>query len=124
MATSSRAVALKYKRYLDDFGLVTSVVVVSPPDTREGNKEVDSTKTPEMEAFWKQILARYGSERIYNIEVLEDFGREEGVEILIVVDKLLVGFDEPRNTVLYIDKPLREHGLLQAIENLLEVVAK
>jgi type I restriction enzyme, R subunit len=32
-----------------------------------------------------------------------------------VVDKLLVGFDEPRNTVLYIDKPLREHGLLQAI---------
>ena len=32
-----------------------------------------------------------------------------------MVDKLLVGFDEPRNTVLYIDKPLREHGLLQAI---------
>jgi type I restriction enzyme R subunit len=31
------------------------------------------------------------------------------------VDKMLVGFDEPRNTVLYIDKPLQEHGLLQAI---------
>jgi type I restriction enzyme, R subunit len=35
--------------------------------------------------------------------------------MLIVVDKLLVGFDEPRNRVLYIDKPLKEHGLLQAI---------
>ena len=33
----------------------------------------------------------------------------------MVVDKLLTGFDEPRNTVLYIDKPLREHTLLQAI---------
>jgi len=31
------------------------------------------------------------------------------------VDKLLTGFDEPRNTVLYIDKPLKEHNLIQAI---------
>ncbi|MFQ5419981.1 MAG: hypothetical protein ACE5EY_06425, partial [Anaerolineae bacterium] len=36
-------------------------------------------------------------------------------ENMIVVDKLLTGFDEPRNRVLYIDKPLQEHGLLQAI---------
>ena len=41
--------------------------------------------------------------------------REDGFEILIVVDKLLVGFDEPRNTVLYIDKSLKEHAVLQAI---------
>jgi type I restriction enzyme, R subunit len=32
-----------------------------------------------------------------------------------VVDKLLVGFDEPRDTVLYVDKPLKEHALFQAI---------
>ena len=36
-------------------------------------------------------------------------------DLLIVVDKLLTGFDEPRNTVLYIDKPLKEHNLIQAI---------
>lgn len=47
--------------------------------------------------------------------MLADFSRPDGVELLIVVDKLLVGFDEPRNRVLYIDKPLKEHGLLQAI---------
>jgi type I restriction enzyme R subunit len=40
---------------------------------------------------------------------------EDGFEVLIVVDKLLVGFDEPRNTVLYIDKSLKEHAVLQAI---------
>ncbi|MBN1583442.1 MAG: HsdR family type I site-specific deoxyribonuclease, partial [Anaerolineae bacterium] len=114
LATSSKTVALKYRRYLDDFGLVSSAVVISAPDTREGNEEVDGA-TPELEAFWKQMIGRYGGERQYNVDVLADFAREEGVEILIVVDKLLVGFDEPRNTVLYIDKPLKEHGLLQAI---------
>jgi len=35
--------------------------------------------------------------------------------LLIVVDKLLTGFDEPRNAVLYIDKPLKQHNLIQAI---------
>jgi type I restriction enzyme R subunit len=114
LATSSKAVALKYKRYLDDFAMVTSEVVISPPDTREGNEEVDA-KIPELETFWKQMMARYGNEDNYNREIIEDFGREDGVEILIVVDKLLVGFDEPRNTVLYLDKPLKEHSLLQAI---------
>jgi len=114
LATASKAVALKYKRYLDDFGLVASEVVISAPDTREGHEEVNGP-TPEAETFWKQMMARFGSEKVYNREILEDFAREEGVEILIVVDKLLVGFDEPRNTVLYVDKPLKEHGLLQAI---------
>ncbi|MDI5789140.1 hypothetical protein PO124_14075 [Bacillus licheniformis] len=35
--------------------------------------------------------------------------------MLIVVDKLLTGFDAPRATVLYVDKPMKEHTLLQAI---------
>lgn len=32
-----------------------------------------------------------------------------------MVDKLLTGFDEPRNAVLYIDKPLEGHSIIQAI---------
>jgi type I restriction enzyme R subunit len=51
----------------------------------------------------------------YERKVIEDFGTEGSPHILIVVDKLLTGFDEPRNAVLYIDKYLREHNLLQAI---------
>jgi type I restriction enzyme R subunit len=68
-----------------------------------------------VQKFWKQVMQRYGSEDKYLTEVLKSFHEPDGVEILIVVDKLLVGFDEPRNTILYIDKPLKEHGLLQAI---------
>lgn len=115
LATSSKATALKYKEHLDEFGLVTSEVIISAPDTREGHEEIDPLRDPALEAFWRRMLRRYGDEESYNREIIADFAREEGVEILIVVDKLLVGFDEPRNTVLYIDKPLREHGLLQAI---------
>ena len=115
LATSSKAAALQYKQFLDEFGLVTSEVVISAPDTREGNEEVDAARTPELEAFWKRMMARYGDEKRYLGEIIASFARPDGVEILIVVDKLLVGFDEPRNTVLYVDKSLKEHGLLQAI---------
>jgi type I restriction enzyme R subunit len=115
LATSSKATALKYKKYLDDFGVVTSEVIISAPDTREGNEEVDNTKDPEIEAFWKRMMERFGTEDKYNDELIAQFGTEDGFEILIVVDKLLVGFNEERNTVLYIDKSLKEHAVLQAI---------
>lgn len=114
LATSGKAVALRYKKYLDECGLLTSEVVISAPDTREGHEKVDE-ELPEIQAFWQRTMQRYGSEKRYNEEILEDFARSDGVDLLIVVDKLLVGFDEPRNTVLYIDKPLKEHGILQAI---------
>jgi type I restriction enzyme R subunit len=37
------------------------------------------------------------------------------MKLLIVVDKLLTGFDAPSATFLYIDKSMRDHGLFQAI---------
>ncbi len=115
LATSSKATALKYKKYLDEFGVVSSEIIISAPDTREGNEEVDNTKDPEIEAFWKRMMERFGEEDKYNDELIAQFALEDGFEILIVVDKLLVGFNEPRNTVLYIDKSLKEHAVLQAI---------
>ncbi|MBU1660089.1 MAG: DUF3387 domain-containing protein, partial [Chloroflexi bacterium] len=115
LATSNKAVALRYKKYLDECGLLTSEVVISPPDTREGHEDTDPANLPEVQQFWNRIMERFGSEEAYNREILEDFARAEGVDLLIVVDKLLVGFDEPRNTVLYIDKPLKDHAILQAI---------
>jgi type I restriction enzyme, R subunit len=115
LAAASKEMAILYKKYLDDFGEVTSEVIISPPDTREGNEEVDNTTSPLVEAFWKKMMERFGSEDKYVDQIKSSFKRADGVEILIVVDKLLTGFDEPRNTVLYIDKPLKEHSLLQAI---------
>ena len=48
--------------------------------------------------------------------VKKRFVKEPGqMKLLIVVDKLLTGFDAPSATYLYIDKPMRDHGLFQAI---------
>ena len=115
LATSSKTMALRYKKFLDECGLLTSYVVISPPDTREGHEDTDSTNIPEVQQFWSRMMERFKDEKSYNREILEDFARADGVDLLIVVDKLLVGFDEPRNTVLYIDKPLKDHAILQAI---------
>ena len=49
-------------------------------------------------------------------EVKKKFIDEPGqMKLLIVVDKLLTGFDAPSATYLYIDKQMRDHGLFQAI---------
>ena len=46
----------------------------------------------------------------------ERFVKDPGqMRLLIVVDKLLTGFDAPPATYLYIDKQMRDHGLFQAI---------
>ena len=50
----------------------------------------------------------------YEKEIITKFDSPEEPDILIVVNKLLTGFDVPRNTVLYLDKDIREHTLLQA----------
>lgn len=115
LAAQSKAIALKYKEYLDDFGGIRSAVIISPPDTREGNETVNESVPPKLQAFWNSVIAQYGTEEKYEDAMLDSFSHETGIELLIVVDKLLAGFDEPRNTVLYLDKPLKEHGLLQAI---------
>ena len=61
------------------------------------------------------MMARYGSEDLYNKQIIAQFKHADEPEILIVVDKLITGFDAPRNTVLYLCRKLREHTLLQAI---------
>ena len=61
------------------------------------------------------MMAKYGSEKEYNEQIINAFKHAPEPEILIVVSKLLTGFDAPRNTVLYVCRSLVEHNLLQAI---------
>lgn len=113
LATDSKISAIRYKKALDATGLVSSAIVISAPDTREGHEEVDESTLPEVLQWWKENVT--GDSETYERQVIEDFSTDGKPDILIVVDKLLTGFDEPRNAVLYIDKPLKEHNLIQAI---------
>ena len=114
LACDSKISAIKYKKYLDEAGLFESAVVISPPDTREGNTEVDESKLPEVTKWWKDNVGTQ-DESAYTRDIISRFDTDDKLKLLIVVDKLLTGFDEPKNTVLYIDKPLKSHNLIQAI---------
>jgi len=114
--------AIQYKEFLDQFGKVRSEVLISPPDDREGEEDINKDNTDVVNRFWKAAMARYGTAKQYEQTVLNSFkygdprDEQQGTpEIIIVVDKLLTGFDCPANTVLYLARSLKEHTLLQAI---------
>lgn len=115
LVAQDKATALLYKRFLDEFGNVTTEVLISAPDDREGDEDIHEENKKEVVAFWRGIMAKYGNEKEYNRQVISAFKTGETPEIIIVVDKLLTGFDAPRNTVLYLTRNLKDHTLLQAI---------
>ncbi|MDP1923673.1 MAG: HsdR family type I site-specific deoxyribonuclease [Hydrogenophaga sp.] len=116
LVAPSKVAALKYKAFLDDIGEVSSEVIISAPDEREGFDDVDDDEsTDEVVAFWQRMMKRYGDAEAYETQIINTFKHGSDPEILIVVSKLLTGFDAPRNTVLYLTRKLKEHTLLQAI---------
>lgn len=112
--------AIKYQKYFEtqtDADLkVNTRVVFTPPDSRQNNDDVWSGSTSESRKYWDQLMQRFNDQEAYENYVIERFKEaSDEVEIIIVVSKFLTGFDAPRNTVLYLAKPLKGHNLLQAI---------
>ncbi len=72
---------------------------------------------PEFLQYVAEAKVRYGGRDIGDIrkDVIEKFKEEEFPKILIVTDMLLTGFDAPILQVMYLDKLLKEHRLLQAV---------
>lgn len=120
-AVSNKALALKYHQLLEEIGQeyperkVSSRVIISAPDTREENETMEEKDVPEIQKFWTQMMAEFGTEKKYMEQIIDDFEKTPTPEIIICVDKLLTGFDAPCNTVLYVDKRLKDHSVLQAI---------
>lgn len=114
-------VALRYKEIIDEIGRtdpalrVSTEVLISAPDTRDDNEDCAESELPRVHAFWREMMARFSTEERYNDSLTSRFKGDGDPQIIIVVSKLLTGFDAPTNTVLYIDKPLTGHTLLQAI---------
>jgi type I restriction enzyme R subunit len=110
-----KTVAIRYKQFLDEIGMVSSELIITSPDNREGENSAFG-ETPNLEkAFWKKMMDEHGTQKKYETNLINRFKHSDMPEIIIVVDKLLTGFDEPRNTVMYIDRSLTGHTLLQAI---------
>ncbi|WP_148814757.1 type I restriction endonuclease subunit R [Campylobacter concisus] len=111
LATQRKYDAIKYHQIFEEFAELRSAYVISSNEHEElegGNKEY-------IAKAWQETIKEYGSEEAYLKYVKDEFVNGDEIDLLIVVDKLLMGFDAPRASTLYIDKQLKEHNLLQAI---------
>lgn len=111
LATQRKYDAIKYHEIFEEFGEIKSAYVISSNEHEElegGHKEY-------VAKAWQETIRGYGSEEEYLKHVKDEFIYGDEIDLLIVVDKLLTGFDAPRASTLYIDKQLKEHNLLQAI---------
>lgn len=114
LACTFKRDAVRYLKCFEDMGDLTAAVVISPPDMREGYEEIDDETDDLVRKFWDKMMYRYGDAERYEEAIKNKFLDGE-IDILIVCGKLLTGFDAPLTQVIYIDKELKEHGLLQAI---------
>ncbi len=116
IAASSRPTAIDLHKSIRKIGGVKTAVVISPENVKEGD-ELTGENKEKIKAFFKEeVEPLFGN----NYEEYVDWAKNsfiggEDVDMLIVKDMLLTGFDAPVAAVLYVDKPMREHSLLQAI---------
>ncbi len=94
----SRDVAVSYKETLDRLGAPESAIIMS--STHNDPERLAKWRTSREEQ--RKLIARFKD-------------ADDPLAILVVCDMLLTGFDAPVEQVMYLDAPLREHTLLQAI---------
>jgi type I restriction enzyme R subunit len=97
----------------------------NPSDISKEDSGEGATERLRQYDIYRQMLADHFNEpadqavnkvELFEKQVKEKFVNEPGqMRLLIVVDKLLTGFDAPSATYLYIDKKMQDHGLFQAI---------
>lgn len=112
--------ACKYYEIFQDSGFRKCAIVTSyspnPGDLRtETVGEDGETEAADQYEIYRKMLDGKDAET-FEAEVKQKFVEQpDQMKLLIVVDKLLTGFDAPPATYLYIDKSMRDHGLFQAI---------
>lgn len=115
LACNKKIEAVKYYNiFREEFPELEVAVVISPPDMREGEGSIDEDTNDIVKKFYINTLSNYKNEEEYEETIKSKFINGD-IDILIVVDKLLTGFDAPKASTLYLDKQIKEHNLLQAI---------
>ncbi len=116
----SKYAAVMFKKAFDlcsgDIYVARAEVIVSDTNDKEADDQLPEHKKVVAEFLANEKHKHGSSLDAREKKLIADFKENpDGVRILIVVDKLLTGFDAPRNTFLYLAKLLRDHNLLQAI---------
>ncbi|HEA29712.1 MAG TPA: HsdR family type I site-specific deoxyribonuclease [Leeuwenhoekiella sp.] len=112
--------ACKYYELFQQAGFKECAIITSYEPHHADIKGEDSgasnptDKLLKYEVYTKMLKGK--STVVFENEAKQQFINEPSrMKLLIVVDKLLTGFDAPSATYLYIDKSMQDHGLFQAI---------
>ena len=95
VVTPSRAAAVRYARHLNNFGLSAYPIITT---AHNDGAEFSGVRDLDVDAITEAFIDPAGEP-----------------QVLVVVDRLITGFDVPVEQVLYLDRSLRDHTLLQAI---------
>ncbi len=114
LATNYKRDAIRYLKCFEELGDLKTAVIISPPDEREGFDDLNEESDDLVVSYWHKMMSLYGNADVYEESIKNKFIDGE-TDILIVCGKLLTGFDAPRCQVIYIDREMKEHALLQAI---------
>ncbi|MCR6625832.1 MAG: HsdR family type I site-specific deoxyribonuclease [Pseudoxanthomonas sp.] len=100
-----------------DFGKHVGIITSFEPDKSQYSKEpAGSDYRYKYDTYRSWVLKDFDSTEKYEAEMKRRFKDEPAnCKLLIVVSKLLTGFDAPSCTYIYLDRNLRDHDLFQAI---------
>jgi len=111
-----------FKEKVDPSGFKGQVVVYDREACDLYKKELDKYMPPEETAVVMTVnhnepdWQKYALTSDEEAKLLDRFRyKNDPLKLLIVTSKLLTGFDAPINKVMYLDKPMKDHTLLQAI---------
>ena len=126
-AVSTRAAAVQLERAINGIGGVRAAALICDDTvSTEGDEgAVGKTDKAIIRDFFKtEVEPRFGTKYDeYEEYVKNNIIGGEDIDIVIVQSMLLTGFDAPSLGVLYIDKPMKEHTLLQAISRVNRIYA-
>lgn len=126
-AVATRATAVRMARAINDIGGIRAVALICDESvSSEGDEGTVTNNDKEIirNFFKKEVEPRFGSKyEAYEEYVKDNIRGGEDIDIVIVQSMLLTGFDAPSLGVLYVDKPMKEHSLLQAIARVNRIAA-
>ena len=108
IVTIDREACVQYKNCIDK---------ILPESTSEIVMTFSQNDKPIIKTYFERLKEKYQTSDVKEIhrKIIESFKTKKEPKILIVTDMLITGFDAPNLWTMYLDKPLKEHRLLQAI---------
>ena len=111
LAASTKLAAARYADIISGIdGAPKCTCIIS-----DGNEKITDKTSDENKSRYDEVSAHYKTKNEIDQTIEDYIDPKNDLKLLIVCDKYLTGFDSPITYIMYVDKPLKDHNLIQAI---------